>query len=51
MVGAAIAGSSPVRKPWYSVLYVQVLIAIVLGGLIGWLFPAFATERLDQGAG
>jgi aerobic C4-dicarboxylate transport protein len=44
MVATAVAGRSPARKPWYSVLYVQVLIAIVLGGLIGWLFPAFATN-------
>jgi aerobic C4-dicarboxylate transport protein len=27
------------RRPWYKVLYVQVLIAIVLGALVGWLFP------------
>jgi aerobic C4-dicarboxylate transport protein len=44
MVATAVAGRSPARKPWYSVLYVQVLIAIVLGGLIGWLFPAFASN-------
>jgi aerobic C4-dicarboxylate transport protein len=30
------------RKPWYRQLYVQVLIAIVLGALVGWLFPDFA---------
>src|SRR5215208_5097850 len=30
------------RKPWYKVLYVQVLIAIGLGILVGWLFPDFA---------
>ncbi|HEY0570720.1 MAG TPA: cation:dicarboxylase symporter family transporter, partial [Enterovirga sp.] len=30
------------RKPWYRLLYVQVLIAIVLGALVGWLFPDFA---------
>jgi aerobic C4-dicarboxylate transport protein len=29
-------------KPWYRILYVQVLIAIVLGALVGWLFPDFA---------
>jgi aerobic C4-dicarboxylate transport protein len=29
------------HKPWYRVLYVQVLIAIVLGALLGWLFPEF----------
>jgi aerobic C4-dicarboxylate transport protein len=38
------------RRPWYSVLYVQVLIGIVLGGIIGALgsydpsFKAFATS-------
>jgi aerobic C4-dicarboxylate transport protein len=30
------------QQSWYSVLYVQVLFAIVLGALIGWLFPHFA---------
>jgi len=29
------------HKPWYRVLYVQVLIAIVLGALLGWLLPEF----------
>src|SRR5215217_3438851 len=37
------AGASrPHRKPWYKVLYIQVLIAIGLGILVGWLFPDFA---------
>jgi aerobic C4-dicarboxylate transport protein len=31
-------------KPWYKVLYVQVLIAIVLGVIAGSFFPAFATN-------
>ncbi len=31
-------------KPWYKVLYVQVLIAIVLGVLLGWLEPGIATN-------
>ncbi len=30
--------------PLYKLLYVQVLGAIVLGALVGWLFPAFATN-------
>src|SRR3984957_21090346 len=30
------------RRPWYRILYVQVMIAIVLGALVGWLFPDFA---------
>jgi aerobic C4-dicarboxylate transport protein len=29
-------------QPWYKVLYVQVLIAIALGVLLGWLAPDFA---------
>jgi len=29
------------RKPWYRILYVQVLLAIALGALLGWLFPEF----------
>ena len=36
---------------WYSVLYVQVLIAIVLGVAGRVAFPAFCPERLDQGDG
>jgi aerobic C4-dicarboxylate transport protein len=31
-------------KPWYKVLYIQVLIAIVLGGIVGWLWPSIATN-------
>jgi aerobic C4-dicarboxylate transport protein len=30
------------KKPWYKVLYIQVLIAIVLGVLVGWLLPDLA---------
>ncbi|MGU3362458.1 dicarboxylate/amino acid:cation symporter [Methylobacterium sp. M6A4_1b] len=29
----------PVKEPWYKVLYIQVLIAIALGVLLGWLHP------------
>src|SRR5712672_2060720 len=31
-------------KPWYKVLYVQVLIAILLGVVVGWLWPDLATN-------
>src|SRR5437868_12699432 len=43
---ATIATDAPVSaaKPWYRVLYVQVLIAIVLGAIVGWLWPTFATN-------
>jgi aerobic C4-dicarboxylate transport protein len=37
-----VASTAKTHKPWYRVLYVQVLIAIVLGALVGWLFPDFA---------
>src|SRR5471032_304362 len=39
---AAMTAAAP--KPWYRVLYVQVLFAIVLGVIVGWLFPPFATN-------
>ena len=31
-------------RPWYSALYVQVLFAVVLGAVVGWIFPSFATN-------
>src|ERR1700726_3677439 len=40
----ATAVSAPAAKPWYRVLYVQVLIGIVLGALVGWLWPGLATD-------
>ena len=45
-MAATIATEAPASaaKPWYRVLYVQVLIAIVLGALFGWLWPALATN-------
>src|SRR6059058_1019744 len=46
VMAATIAAEAPVSaaKPWYRVLYVQVLIAIVLGALFGWLWPGLATN-------
>src|SRR6202795_4766979 len=45
-MAATIATEAPVRapKPWYKILYLQVLIAILLGVLIGWLWPNLATN-------
>src|SRR3978361_2092671 len=45
-MAATIATGAPASaaKPWYRVLYVQVLIAIVLGALFGWLSPHLATN-------
>jgi aerobic C4-dicarboxylate transport protein len=45
------------RRPWYAVLYVQVLIGIVLGGIVGALgaydpsFKSFATSDWIKGLG
>src|SRR5881392_1845294 len=40
----ATAVPAPAAKTWYRVLYIQVLIAIVLGALFGWLAPTYATN-------
>src|SRR3954469_15044092 len=32
------------KKAWYKVLYVQVLIAILVGAIFGWLEPTYATN-------
>src|SRR5260221_3001351 len=32
------------QKPWYKILYIQVLIAILLGAIFGWLEPTYATN-------
>ena len=34
--------AAPQKKPFYKVLYVQVLVAIALGAIVGWLAPEFA---------
>jgi aerobic C4-dicarboxylate transport protein len=45
MAVATIAEGRPAAaKPWYKILYVQVLFAIVLGIVVGWLWPSLATN-------
>src|SRR6202171_5789363 len=45
MSGVIATGAPPrVAKPWYKILYVQVLIAILIGVLVGWKFPHLATN-------
>jgi aerobic C4-dicarboxylate transport protein len=44
MATATTAGAMPAAKPWYKILYVQVLIAILIGVVVGWLWPNFATN-------
>ncbi|QQN61288.1 dicarboxylate/amino acid:cation symporter [Bradyrhizobium diazoefficiens] len=41
---ADVPAASRTAKPWYKILYVQVLIAIVLGAIVGWLWPPIATN-------
>ena len=45
-MSAVIATGAPPRvaKPWYKILYVQVLIAILIGILVGWKYPDLATN-------
>src|SRR5260370_21341378 len=52
-MAATIATGAPVRaaKPWYKILYLQVLIAILLGVVIGWLWPNLATHDLLKALG
>src|SRR6195256_3609740 len=46
VMSAVIATGAPASaaKPWYKILYLQVLIAILLGAVVGWLWPSFATN-------
>ena len=39
------------RKPWYRVLYIQVLIAVALGIAVGYFFPAFGKSLKPLGDG
>ncbi len=39
------------RKPWYRILYVQVLIAVALGIFTGWLFPDLGKSLKPLGDG
>ena len=43
---ATVATKAPAEasKPWYRVLYIQVLIGIVLGAIVGWQWPELATN-------
>jgi aerobic C4-dicarboxylate transport protein len=46
VMSAVIATGAPASatKPWYKILYLQVLIAILLGVVVGWLWPDLATN-------
>jgi aerobic C4-dicarboxylate transport protein len=46
-----ITAAAPVRKPWYSILYVQVLIAIALGVVVGYFDPKLGVALKPLGDG
>jgi len=52
-MAATIATGAPasVAKPWYKILYVQVLIAILLGIVVGSLWPDLATNDWTKALG
>jgi aerobic C4-dicarboxylate transport protein len=52
-MSATIAtGTAPhAAKPWYKILYLQVLIAILLGVVVGWLLPDLATNQWIKALG
>ncbi|KPL51332.1 sodium:dicarboxylate symporter [Prosthecomicrobium hirschii] len=51
MATITVADVPRARKPLLKLLYVQVLLAIVLGGLVGWLWPSFATNEWIKALG
>ena len=46
-----IAGHSRTKRPWYCILYLQVLIAVAIGIAIGFLFPDFGKALKPLGDG
>jgi aerobic C4-dicarboxylate transport protein len=49
--GAYDARPQAAKKPWYGILYIQVLIAILIGVVVGWLWPNFATNEWIKALG
>src|SRR5438552_11017764 len=43
-MAAEIRAGAPAAKPWYKILYLQVLTAIIIRVIVGWLWPDFATN-------
>src|SRR6188768_1593461 len=43
--------SSRKGKPWYRVLYIQVLVAVALGIVVGYFFPVFGKSLKPLGDG
>src|SRR5437879_13692454 len=51
MATATVAKEFPHHRPWYTVLYVQVLIAIAVGVLLGYSYPDFGKALKPLGDG
>jgi aerobic C4-dicarboxylate transport protein len=49
--GAYDARPQAAKKPWYGILYIQVLIAILIGVVVGWLWPNLATNEWIKALG
>ena len=47
----ATGAREPTTRPWYKILYLQVLIAILLGVVVGWLWPNLATNEWIKALG
>jgi aerobic C4-dicarboxylate transport protein len=52
-MSAVIATGAPASaaRPWYKILYLQVLVAILLGVVVGWLWPNVATNEWIKALG
>jgi aerobic C4-dicarboxylate transport protein len=50
-MATATTTSAPTRKPYYKILYVQVLIAIAIGIMVGHFWPTIAVELKPLGDG
>jgi aerobic C4-dicarboxylate transport protein len=51
LLGTNLLQNLSKRKPWYTHLYVQVLVAITIGVLVGYRFPALGTAMKPLGDG
>src|SRR3981189_2629266 len=52
MAPTTVTAAQPsAAKPWYKILYLQVLIAILLGVVVGWLWPNVATNEWIKALG
>ena len=51
MTATAVLSAKPAPRPWYTILYVQVLIAIAIGILVGNFYPKLGVQLKPLGDG